>query len=270
MLLIMKHQIKIMAVLSAATLMIALAAAAHYHSITPETYGKWRARKGEKVTCRMVWGHGFEHIWFDIEKPRSFVAIAPDGTKTDLAKALKPIKVSSTAGGEFKAYEFDYTPASRGDHLLALQAGLQWDEEEGAWLSDSAKAVLHVQAESGWDRRAGHELEVVPLSRPYGLVPGDLFRFRVLYKGGPATGVRVERELLSPAPPKPSELPTEVFIAISSNTDERGMAAFTFPGSGWYGITAVRHTDRELERGGRKGKIIERATFWVYVAGSAE
>jgi cobalt/nickel transport protein len=243
---------------------------AHYHAVTPEKYSKWSARKGESVACRLIWGHGYAHIWFDVAAPQSFAAITPDGSRTDLAPLLKEIKVKAVSGEDRLAYAFTYQPAKRGDHVLSLVAGKQWDEEDGVWLQDYAKTVLHVQSESDWDRKAGHRAEIIPLSRPYGLIPGDALTFKALHNGKPAAGVRAERELLSEKTPAESSLPAEPFIAFSAKTDERGMVTFSFPGPGWYGVTVICETDEKHKSGGHEGPVVERATFWVYVSPKPE
>jgi len=243
---------------------------AHYHAVAPENYSKWSARKGESVAYRLIWGHGYEHIWFDINKPESFVVYAPDGSKKDLLPLLKTIEVKAVSGEEHDAYSFFYKPGARGDHVLGLVAGIQWDEEDGVWLRDYAKAVLHVQSEGDWDREVGHTAEIIPMSRPYGLLPGDALSFKVIYRNKPAAGVRVERELLSEKTPGESELPSEPFIAYSAKTDERGFVTFSFPGPGWYGVTAICESGEKHKSGEHEGLLIERATFWVYVSPKPE
>ena len=254
----------------AVVFLAAWSVSAHYHVTVPGEYSKWSARKGETVNYDFIWGHGFEHIWFDIEKPASFVAYSPDGSKTDLVPSLKDHKVKSISGSEHSAYKFTYKPEKRGDHILSLKAGLQWDEEDGVWLQDYVKAVLHVQAETEWGKIVGSPLEVVPMSRPYGIVPAGALKFKILQNGKPVTGLRVERELYLENTPKESELPSEPFIAYSSVSDDNGTVVFSFPKPGWHGVTAIAHEGKVMEKDGHKGPIVERATLWVYVSPKPE
>ncbi len=248
----------------------AFSASAHYHAIAPEDYGKWQIRKGEQVPYQLIWGHGFEHIWFNIVKPQSFEAIDPEGKKTDLIPLLKEIKVKAVSGEEFLAYSFELKPEARGDYILSLVAGPQWDEEDGVWLQDYAKAVMHVQAEMDWDRAAGTPLEVMPLSRPYGFLPGGALSFRVLKNGKPLAGVRVERELYMAKTPAESDLPSEPFIAYSARSNAAGEVTFSFPTAGWYGITAMAEPGGKMAKDGHEGPVVERATMWVYVSPKPE
>ncbi len=265
----MKYRLKFGAMVLLTVMLIATWASAHYHALTPAGYDQWQARKNAAVNYNLIWGHGYEHIWFDVAPVKSLVAHPPEGGAKDLVDALAPMKVRAVDGKEYDAYKFVYKPAERGDHILALTAGLQWDEEDGAWLQDYAKAVLHVQSEGGWDRAVGQPLEVLPLSRPYGIVPGAALSFRVLYKGAPAKGLRIERELLMPETPKPEALPAEPFIAYSAKTGPEGAAVFSFPAAGWYGVTAMRPSGEKREEGGHSGELVERSTLWVYVSEAA-
>ncbi len=251
-------------------LLAAMPALSHYHALVPSDYDQWRARKMEKVQMRLWWGHGYEHIWFDAARPASLTAILPDGQKTDLLDKLEKDRVKAVSGEKRLAYKLSYTPSVRGDHILAMTAGRQWDADTSEWLQDYVKTVLHVQAEKGWSRRIGQPLEVVPLSRPYGLLPGAALGFKVLYQDKPAAGLRVERELLSREAPDPASLPSEAFIAYPARTRSDGTVVFSFPAPGWYGITAIRSSGRKYEEDGHKGKLVERSTLWVYVSDKPE
>jgi uncharacterized GH25 family protein len=44
-----------------------------------------------------------------------------------------------------------------------------------------------------WDKVLGHELEIVPLSDPLTVAPGQTLRLRVLFRGKPLPGGKVER-----------------------------------------------------------------------------
>jgi len=238
---------------------------AHFNIILPADYGVWQARKGEQVKYRFIWGHGYEHIWFDATLPDEFVAIAPSGGKTDLKGALAPIKVKGADGKEYRAYEFAYTPRERGDHILAMKAAMLWDEEAGVFLQDFAKSVLHVQDKLNWDRKVGHKLELVPLSRPYGLQKGGTIQMMVLLDGKPLPGCEVEFEKFQPACPDEDDLPGEEFITYEAKSDPNGIVTFGLTEEGWFALTAVRDSGKKIEKEGHEGDLVYRATFWINV-----
>ncbi len=160
-------------------------ASAHFNVMLPQDYGQWSARRGESISCRLVWGHGYEHAWIDARTPAELVAISPVGKRTDLMPALKPTKVVAADGKACGAFAFAYQPQERGDHVLALKAALLWDADDGIFLQDYAKSILHVQDKTGWDRRVGHKFELVALNRPYAMLRGQVIRMLVLYDGKP-------------------------------------------------------------------------------------
>jgi cobalt/nickel transport protein len=245
---------------------VVASAEAHFHVLLPRDYGQWEARRGRAVEFGLIWGHGFEHLWFDATKPTALVAYAPSGETTDLLGALKPMTVTAAGGEERKAFSLAYTPAERGDHILALTAARIWDEPAGAWLQDYVKTVLHVQDIGGWDRRVGHKLELAALNRPYALQPGQVARFVVLRDGKPLPGCEVELEKLQPKAPRADALPDEPFITFEAKSDANGIVVFGLHEAGWFAVTAVHETDEIIEQDGHRGPVVERATFWVHVA----
>jgi cobalt/nickel transport protein len=248
----------------------AVAVKAHFHVLLPQAYEQWSAGKGRSTPFRLLWGHGFEHAWMNAEKPAELFAVSPDGRRTDLLAALKPTAVRAADGKDYGAFGFEYVPKERGDHWVALKSALIWDEQESVFLLDYAKSVLHVQDKAGWDRAIGQPFELVPLNRPYGLLRGQLIRCVVLRRGKPLPGCEVELEKLQPRILKESELPGEEFIAFEAKSDANGVVAFGLHEEGWFAITAIHETEEEeITQNGHKGKLVERATLWIHVAGQA-
>jgi len=65
------------------------------------------------------------------------------------------------------------------------------DAADSLWSIKFAKAVSGPRAP--WGDAVGHDLEIVPLSDPAALRPGDTLRVRVLFQGRPLAGGEVER-----------------------------------------------------------------------------
>lgn len=63
------------------------------------------------------------------------------------------------------------------------------DNLSSVWSEKYAKLLLDG---AGSTRPAGHRLELVPLTDPYGLKPGEKLRLRVDYAGKPLAGAKVE------------------------------------------------------------------------------
>jgi cobalt/nickel transport protein len=153
-------------------------------------------------------------------------------------------------------------------------------EEDQEFLHDTVKVLLHVQAQKGWDVAAGKDWELVPLTRPYGLLPGAAFQAQVRapiqledkepprpkppnwVKEPPRLGPLVEIERYNPLPP--NELPADEFITRTVRADPNGVATTTLPEAGWWCLTAQRNGGKK-EHNSKMYPVHQRTTYWVYV-----
>lgn len=235
----------------------AAAASAHYPMLLSE---RAAVKKGEAVTFTYQWGHPFEHQLFDAAAPERVAVVAPDGKQTDLTKTLEKIALKN-GDKQVVAYRFRFTPEQRGDYVFSLQAAPVWMDEDEAYLHDTVKVVLHVQAQKGWDHSVGEGFELLPLTRPYGLQAGMVFQAQVQPKpAGAAYLVEVER--YNPAPPK--ELPPDEQITRVVKTDPLGVATSTLTEPGWWCLAAGRDGGQK-ERDGKRYPVRQRALLWVFV-----
>lgn len=234
----------------------------HYHMFFPE---KTSAGRGEPVTVYYQWGHPFEHELFDAEPPAKLLVLTPDGRQTQLSIRAGKVLVPNGANVSATAYQFSYTPEVRGDHVLIAVAAPVWMQEEREFLEDTARVVLHVQAQTGWDNALSTGLEVVPLTRPYGLGPGTSFQAEVRLDGKPLPGALVEVELYQPA--RPQRLPPDEHVTRTAKTSAAGSAVLTLGEPGWWGITAVRDAGRR-RHGDDSYPVRQRSTLWVQVDGA--
>ena len=238
-------------------------AAAHFNMLLPQTAS---AKKGETVTITYQWGHPFEHQLFDAPQPQSLIALSPDGKRIDLTDKLAKITLQSEAK-EVTAYRLRFTPQQRGDYVLVLQTPPIWMEEDGEFLQDSVKMVLHVQAQKGWDASAGG-FELVPLTRPYGLRPGMVFQVEMLSaQSGSEDRPRsrfglAEIERYNAEPPK--KLPPDEEITRTVRLDANGVATTTLSEAGWWCLTVARANGTRM-RDGKSYPLRQRATLWVFV-----
>jgi cobalt/nickel transport protein len=194
--------------------------------------------------------------------------VSPDGKKTDLTKSLTKTTVPATDGKKATAYQFKLTPDQRGDYVFLLQTPPIFMEEDGEFLQDLAKVVLHVQAQKGWDAEAQDLFEIMPLTRPYGLQPGMVFqgliKTVVLFpprRTAPADYL-IEVERYNTVAPK--ELPPDEHITRTVKTDPQGVFTTTLPEAGWWCLTARRDAGTR-QRDGKSYPVRQRFTLWVYV-----
>jgi len=234
--------------------LIALAIAAdradaHYHLLIPD---KPSADRDEAVTFTLRFGHPYECQMFEPKKPKAWTVVAPDGNVVEIMSKVERIDVKES--DKVESYRVKYTPKQRGDHVVCVACDSVWLAEEGMFLDDNVKVVLHVRTQNGWDNALGKALEQIPLTRPYGLRPGCVFQTIVRGPSGitphgvititprsemqPLPGTLVEIEKYNPVPPK--ELPPDEHITRAVKTDPNGVATCTLPEGGWWCVTAIR------------------------------
>jgi cobalt/nickel transport protein len=223
---------------------------------------KASVQKGKKITFIYQWGHPYEHELFDAPMPESLIVLAPDGTKSDVLKTVKKTSVPTKDGKKVTAFQFDFTPEQRGDYVFELMPPPIWMEEEQEFFQDAVKVVLHVQVQKGWDASAGGAFELLPLTRPYGLVAGMAFTTQSRVSGKPMEGALVEIERYNPTPPK--QLPPDEHITRAAKSDPNGVVTMTLTEPGWWAVTALRDGGRR-ERDGKMVPVRQRATLWVFV-----
>jgi cobalt/nickel transport protein len=242
-------------------------ASAHYTMLLPETPS---AKKDVPVTLVYQWGHPFEHQLFDAAPPLRLLVFSPDGNKQELTEKMEKVKVVAAEGKAVTAYRLRFTPQQRGDYVFVLSTPPLWMEEDREFFQDNVQVVLHVQAQRSWDADTGQAFKLVPLTRPYGLTPGNVFQARFLASTsagqsieiGPMAGKLVELERYNPRPPL--RLPADELITRTFKTDPNGIVTCTLPDPGWWCITAQR-PGPEQEHEGKRYLLKQRASLWVFV-----
>jgi cobalt/nickel transport protein len=259
----MTHLLRSMVTLAAFGL-LAPPAHGHYNMLllAPDA-----TKKGEAVTVTYQWGHPFEHELFDAPAPEALTVIAPDGKKTDLTKSLEKITRKAAKDKQVTAYRVRFTPEQRGDYVFVLTTPSIWMEEEQEFYHDTVKAVLHVQAQKGWDAATGQAFEMTPLTRPYGLLSGMVFRAQALFDGKPLAGALVEIERYNATAPK--DPPPDEFRTFTAKTDPNGVVAATLTEPGWWCLTTQRDGGTK-DRSGKSYPVRRRSTLWVRVDHKAQ
>jgi cobalt/nickel transport protein len=160
------------------------------------------------------------------------------------------------------AYTAGFDIRTPGVYQFFVVSSPYFEPAEGRFIKQFAKVYVSAFGlEAGWDAPAGFDVEIVPLVRTFGLWQGCTFTGRVLVKGKPAGGVRVEVEYLNE---RKIELSGSAFSTLVLKTDEDGYFSFTFPWSGWWGFSAVVERGT-LFKGGREYPVELGGVLWVKV-----
>ena len=229
------------------------AASAHFQELIPST--DIVPDEGDKsVSLSLVFTHPVEGGPTMDMAPPAASGVLNGGKKVDLRSALTP----KTVDGK-KAFEARHTFKAPGDYVFYLQPAPYWDAAEKHFLVHHTKVVVDFGAGETWDALVGTPMEIRPLTRPYGLWTGNLFRGIVLKDGKPLPYGRVEIEWLNDARIK---VPADPFTTQVVKADQNGVFAYAIPRAGWWGFNAI--TDGKIT--GPDGKQADAeigGTIWV-------
>jgi len=209
-------------------------ASAHFNFFLPD---EWSMEQARENSVEIIWGHPYEGIYFDPPAMINSTVLKPDGTKESLTS--REITVTG-AEGQVKGREISFTPGIKGDYVVYADfEALVVEEEEVAW-EDHVKAVIHHKASGGWDQRTGQIMEILPLTRPYGLEEGFIFTGQVLYNGQPLGEAPVEIEKYYAVGVCTEEnLPEEPMITRETRSDPNGIFSFTLDEPGIWAVCAA-------------------------------
>ncbi|RJX32747.1 MAG: DUF4198 domain-containing protein [Desulfarculus sp.] len=238
-------------------LLAAAPAAAHFGMVIPQAN---ILDKPGTVQVELRFWHPREDKGMDLAKPQE-AGVALAGRKQDLLPALKQDKL----GGR-TVWRTAYPIKRPGDYIFYMTPQPYWEPGEKSFIIHYTKTVVSaLGAESGWDQALGLPIEIIPLTRPYGLYAGNSFSGRVLYKGRPLANAAVEVEFFDPgARRKPI---ADSYVTQVVKTDAKGAFTWTLPWPGWWGFAAL-HTaeDLKIKKDGRDREVELGGVLWLYAA----
>ena len=250
--------------LSLATMFCLLAAApamAHFGMVIPDS--NLMERPGV-VTLDFRFWHPMEGVGMDLAKPTE-AGVFLAGKKTSLLSALREKKV-----GKHTTWQAAYKVKRPGDYIFYMAPQPYWEPSEDCYIVHYTKAVVSaLGAEEGWDQPVGLKMEIVPLTRPYGLYAGNSFTGRVLYKGKPLAGSEVEVEFYNTDGKRKALAGSYITQVVKA--DNNGVFTWSMPWPGWWGFSAL-HTDedRKIKRDGKDKDVEVGGVLWLYAAPHGE
>jgi cobalt/nickel transport protein len=209
------------------------------------------------VTVIVAAGHPFELEMEAAPRPERLWALDARGRVTNLTAALQPtlFRGDTNAG----AWQIRFEPG-RGDTVIALDNAPSVDRAQRSLYREYVKVCLHRRMQEGWSQRTGQALEIVPLTRPYGLRAGMVFSGRLLRGDTPVAEAEVYCERLNDRRPAATALPPEPLTTFVVRTDADGRFVVSLPDAGWWVLGAyvedlgkVRHETEEYRLEGFAG-----------------
>lgn len=227
-------------------LLATLPAHAHFQVIVPSADSVDDA-SGGSVVLDLVFTHPMQRgPVMAMARPARF-GVKADGRVQDLAPSLQPKPVDGKP-----AWTAAYAIKAPGDYVFFVEPQPYWEPAEGKLIIHYAKVVVDgFGAGDGWDAMVGLPVEIRPLTRPYGVWTGNVFRGIVEKAGKPVPFAEIEVEWLNDGSVKP---PADAFVTQVIKADAAGTFAYAMPRAGWWGFAAL--VEAEQPRPGPDGKPV--------------
>ncbi len=236
-------------------LFLASPALAHFGMLIPDK-NLVEAEGSKAVSLQCLFWHPMENKGMDLARPAALGVVAA-GQKIDLSASLKEQKVQGKT-----TWTASYTVKRPGDHLFFMDPAPYWEPAEDKWIIHHTKTVVGaLGSQEGWDQPVGQKMEILPLTRPYGLYPGNAFTGQVLFKGKPLAGARVEVEFYNRDGKR--KAPADAYVAQVVKTDANGVFTWAMPWAGWWGFSALTDDDQQLPRQGQDKRVEVGGVLWV-------
>lgn len=247
--------IRVMGWATVLCLLAASPALAHFGMVIPQA--NILERPGP-VSLDLRFWHPMQDRGMDLAKPAE-VGVFLAGEKTSLLGSLQEKKIN-----KHRTWQAAYQVRRPGDYIFYMIPQPYWEPSEDSFIIHYTKTVLSaLGAEQGWGQPVGLPLEIVPLTRPYGLYAGNAFSGRVLYQGKPLPGATVEVEFYNQDGRR--RAPADSYVAQVVKTDANGVFTWSLPWPGWWGFAAL-HTapDMKLNKDGQDKEVELGGVLWLY------
>jgi cobalt/nickel transport protein len=240
----------------AAVLVMSGSASAHFGMLIPSQATVSKADP-KTVDLQVSFSHPMEMVGMEMAKPKAFGVMA-GGSKEDLLGSLKPIQVMGKA-----AWSSQYTIKKPGVYIFHMEPEPYWEPAEDSFIVHYTKVVMPAFGdEEGWDKEVGHKIEIIPLTRPFGLYAGNVFQGVVMLDGKKMPYAEVEIEFYNRE--NKVEAPTEYMVTQVVKSDRNGVFTYAVPKAGWWGFAALTTADSKIRKDGKDKAVEIGGVIWVY------
>jgi cobalt/nickel transport protein len=230
---------------------------AHFQELIPSA-DILSQSSGGKLSLELSFTHPMERgPLMSMGEPSRFGVLTPEGDQ-DLKPLLKPMEKNGA-----RYYQASIQAKTPGDHIFYLEPAPWWEPAEGLMIIHYTKVVVDAfGGGEGWDKDLGLPVEIRPLSRPYGLWTGNLFRGQVLKDGKPVAFAEVEVEWRNDGTIIP---PADAYVTQVVKADAQGVFAYAMPRAGWWGFAALVEGDAPMKNPKGKDVPVELGgLIWVF------
>ena len=239
-----------------ALMLATVPASAHFQELIPSTPIVTQAT-GPLIGLNLTFTHPMERgPVMPMGEPVRFGVLGPNGL-ADLKPLLHPAEPDDR-----RTYTAEYRVRAPGDYIFFVEPAPYWDAAEGAWIIHYTKLIVDAYGPAqGWGAELGLPVEIAPLTRPYGLWTGNLFRGVVKRGGTPAPFARVEVEWHNDGSFTP---PSDPYVTQVIKADANGVFAYAIPRAGWWGFAALLEGDSLPGPSGEPATVELGGLIWVH------
>jgi len=253
-------------VVSTVVLVVTAPALAHFGAIIPSddivTQDDTRI-----LNLQVKFIHPLEMHYMEMAKPKRF-GVVHGGKNTDLLDTLKADRGKSPDQTErFTFWTAGYQIRRPGDYTFYVEPTPYWEPAEDCFIVHYTKVCVNAFGlEKGWDEPVGLEIEIIPLTRPYGLWTGNLFTGQVLLNGKAVPFAEVEIEYLNESPGNVNIVipPADPYVTQVVKADANGVFGYAMPRAGWWGFAALNSADWKLKHDDQEKGVEIGAVYWVH------
>jgi len=240
--------------------------------------------EGSRIALRLLFGHPAENghpMNMGADKdgkatpPKVFGVVNPKGAWEDLSGALQEMTWSN-GDAEGVGYSLpEYRLRGMGDFVFFCDPGPYYEGSEECYIQQVTKVIVNRGGvPTGWNEplaeTAGVRVEILPLTCPYALWTGNVFRGVVMADGKPVPNAEIEVEHAGHAfdmdrnafdKDGTVEYPQDAFVTQVVYADDQGRFSYGVPKGGWWGFAALG-AGGELSHNGKE--LSMDAVLWVH------
>ncbi len=208
------------------------------------------------------------YLPYAMDMPQSFAMIfygdsgGEEPVRKDLLGDIEEIRYLDQ-----RAWGANVALAEPGLYQFLLEGKPFWDEKKDKYFQQNVKLYLPVLSDgAGWDNTVTRGLEIIPLTRPYGLMAPAFFSARVVNDGKDVSGARVKAGRINIGK---KSAPSRWHNYLETRTSQEGVFSFVLNQAGWWYCEAIIQGEPLKGTDGKMKELKKSAVIWVYVEGNS-